>query len=272
MRRRIHVHFQAAVLLALVAAAGCATSGVNRGDVNVVSLEEEWQLGAQLEADIARQLPLVNDAAALSYLNQLGQALVNQSEMRNLPWEFHIVADPSINAFNIPGGHVYVHTGLIAAADNAAELAGVMAHEISHGVSRHATEQMTKSYGLNIGASILLGNNPAIYEQILASIVGTGAMARFSRNDEREADDLGISYMYNAGYDPIGMATMFEELLSERQQRPSALEQFFSTHPLTEDRINDVTAQAQALNRSGLRTNDSGFANFKTRLSGYANR
>jgi predicted Zn-dependent protease len=125
-----------ALVLSLAVIAGsmgsCSSSGVNQGDLNLVSLEEEWQLGAQLERDLQGQLNLVNDQAALSYVNQLGRQLVAQTEMRNLPWEFHIVADPEVNAFNIPGGHVYVHTGLINAADNVAEFTGVLAHEIPY--------------------------------------------------------------------------------------------------------------------------------------------
>src|SRR5688572_29871931 len=104
--------------LALVVAAsltGCGSSG-GGGDFNVVSLEDEWRMGEQIAADIARQAPIVNDAQANAYINAMGQALVQQSSMKNLPWKFHIIQDPSINAFNIPGGHVYIHTGLITAA------------------------------------------------------------------------------------------------------------------------------------------------------------
>lgn len=247
---------------------GCATSGVNRGDVNLVSLEEEWQLGAQLERDIAQQVTLVNDQAAVSYINEMGRRIVSQTEMRNLPWKFHIVEDPSINAFNIPGGHVYVHTGLIEQAENAAELAGVMAHEISHGVARHGTERLTKAYGLNIVAGILLGQNPAVYEQILAQILGTGAIAKFSRDDEREADDLGVRYMYQGGYNPLGMVNMFETLLEERQRRPSSIEQFFSTHPLSEERVENTAARVAELpSRQGLVMNDAGFNSLQQRVA-----
>ncbi|MDX1661415.1 MAG: M48 family metalloprotease, partial [Gemmatimonadota bacterium] len=118
-----------AVAIALV---GCASSGVNKGDFNLVSYEEEWQLGAQLERDIDRQMDVLHDRASTAYVSRIGQRIVAQTELARAPWEFHVVADPSINAFNIPGGHVYVHTGLICATDNVAELAGVMAHEVAH--------------------------------------------------------------------------------------------------------------------------------------------
>lgn len=243
MRVRHLVTTGAGVVLAALTAFACASSGVNKGDFNLVSYQEEWQLGAQLERDIARQMPLVTDRAALTYVNRIGQRIVNQTELAQAPWEFHIVDSPEINAFNIPGGHVYVNTGLIQATDNVAELAGVMAHEIAHGVARHGTEQVSKAYGFNIIAGLALGANPPIYQQILAQIVGAGTFARFGRDAEREADDLGLQYMIGAGYDPHGMVTMFQELLSRRQRQPGSVDQFFSSHPLTEERIQNVRAR-----------------------------
>src|SRR5688572_28297730 len=221
---------------------GCGSGG-GLGNFNLMSLEEEWRLGQQLSQNINSQVRLVNDAEANAYINRLGQALVSQTEMGQLPWQFHIINDPSVNAFNIPGGHVYVHTGLIAAADNASELAGVMAHEIAHGVERHGTEQMTKAYGLEMIATVLLGQSTNQLAQIAAQIAGTGALASFSRDDEREADRLGTRMMARAGYDPRGMVTMFEELMRMNQGRQSSVSQFFSTHPLTQSRINEVNAE-----------------------------
>lgn len=248
---------------------GCASSGVNQGQVNVVSLEEEWQLGQQLERDLAGKLRFVTDSRAQSYLNDIGRRIVRQTELARLPWEFHLVADPAVNAFSIPGGHVYVNSGLVAAAANVSELTGVVAHETAHGVARHSTEQLTKAHGLNILATLALGNNPSVYEQLLAQIVGSGTMARFSRGAEHEADSLGVRYMQAAGYDPRGMAGMFAKLLAQRKQRPGSVERFFSSHPLTEDRIAAVNREiAQLPPASGrLVTTDSGFADFKRRAA-----
>ncbi len=258
------------LFLSLALVSGCATSGVNRGDVNLVSLSEEWQMGQQFEQQLAKDLKLVNDRATVAYVSRIGQQLVSQTELRNQPWEFHVVADPAINAFNIPGGHVYVNTGLLAAVDNAAELAGVMAHEIAHGVSRHGTERLTKAYGLNIGAGLLLGQDPSTTQKILAQLVGGGALAKFSRSDERESDELGVLYMYRAGYDPEGMATMFEKLLSQRKSRPSAVQSFFSSHPLTESRIAAVRAEARQLPpKRGLTTRDGELASVQSRVGRY---
>ncbi|HUP19266.1 MAG TPA: M48 family metallopeptidase [Gemmatimonadota bacterium] len=267
-RARTTVLFGLAATALTVAA--CASAGVNKGDFNLISYEEEWQLGAQLERDIARQMQLVNDATALNYVNAMGQRIVAQSELAQAPWEFHIVADPQINAFNIPGGHVYVFTGLICAADNAAELAGVMAHEAAHGVARHGTEQYSRAYGTNILASLLLGGNAPLYQQILTSVVANGTFAKWGRDAEREADYLGVIYMYNAGYDPMGMVTMFQELLSRQQRSPSSVEQFFSSHPLTQERIETTRAQvAQLPARANQITQDAGFPGLKSRVSAH---
>lgn len=261
-----------ATILAVIGAVAtsCATSGVNKGDFNLVSYQEEWQLGAQLEQDIEQQLPVINDGPALEYLNRLGQRIVAQTELAQAPWEFHIVADPRINAFNIPGGHVYVNTGLFQAADNVAELVGVLSHEISHGVARHGTEQLSKAYGFNIIAGLALGANPPVYQQLVTQIVGAGAFAKFGRDAEREADLLGVRYMYEAGYDPHGMVTMFQELLSRRESSPGAVDQFFASHPLTEERIADVREHIEGLEpRVNLVLEDAQFDEIRRRLSRY---
>ena len=255
------------LLFAAVLAVGCASSGVNKGDFNLVSYQEEWQLGAQLEQDIARQMQLVNDPAVVNYVSLIGQRIVNQTELAQAPWEFHVVADPQVNAFNIPGGHVYVNTGLICATDNVAELAGVMAHETSHGVARHATEQLSKAYGANIIVGLALGANPPIYQQLLAQIVAGGTFAKFSRDAEREADDLGVLYMYNAGYDPVGMVTMFQELLSRQKSQPNAVGEFFSSHPLTEERIQSVQSRIDQLPpKANLIVRDAEFQSVQRRV------
>ena len=260
----------ALLVLAIGSLGSCATSGANAGGLNLVSFDQEWQMGQQLERELAGKLKLVNDASTVAYVNTIGQKIVRQTSLSNVPWEFHVVADPSINAFNIPGGHVYVNTGLIMASRNTSELAGVIAHEIAHGASRHATERITKVYGLNLAAGLLLGQQPSQMKQLAAQLAAGGLVAKFSRDDEREADRLGVGYMYRAGYDPNGMATMFEKLLSERKRRPSSVEQFFSTHPLSEERIVSVRQQSRALpQRANLIKNDGKLPGIRQRVSRY---
>lgn len=254
-----------AVALATFLAVSCGSTG-GAGDFNLISVEEEWQLGQQLAQEIAGQVRFNNDPAVNAYVKGMGQRIVATTSFANMPWDFHVVDDPAINAFAIPGGHVYVNTGLIQNADNASELAGVMAHEISHVVARHSTEQISRQYGLSILASLVLGQNPGQLAQIAAQIVGTGAMARFSREAEREADELGIRAMYDAGYDPNGMATMFEELMEHQQSSPGRVEQFFSTHPLTADRVRDARNRAAQLQGKSVVTDEPEFQNIKRRV------
>ena len=251
-----------ALSLIVVLALGCGSGG----DFNLISLEEEWQLGQQLSQDIARQISLNRDPAVNQYINQMGQRIVAQTNMANLPWNFYVVNDPSINAFAIPGGHVYVHTGLINAARNSSELAGVMAHEIAHVLARHSTEQISRQYGISVLAGAVLGQNPGVLQQLAAQIVAGGALARFSRQAEEEADALGVQAMNLAGYNPMGMVTMFQTLLANSRSSPGAVERFFSTHPLTQDRISDTERLIQRLPQRSTVTNDQGFEQIKARV------
>lgn len=271
--RRPTPAWQVALTLALVSLStlstlSCATSGVNSGDFNLISLDEEWQIGDQLERDLGKQLKLVKNGSAASYLNRVGNAIVDTTELADRPWTFHLVDDPALNAFNIPGGHVYVNTGLVEAAPDAASFAGVLAHEIGHGIARHGTEQLTKAYGINVIGGVLLGKDPAVYEQILAQILAGGAVARFSRHDEMEADQLGVRYSYDAGYDADGLPRMLEVLLEKGQKQPGRVEQFFATHPMTETRIQETRQLAAELD--GGRRDDSGFEAFQ-RVAARAN-
>ena len=225
----------------------CSTSGVNRGDVNLVSLDREWEMGRMLAQRLESEVRLADDPELQRLVEQIGQRLVAQTELAGREWQFHVVADSTVNAFALPGGHIYVNTGLVAAADSASELAGVLAHEVGHGIARHGTEQLTQAYGINAIANLVMGEDVGWVEQIVARVVGEGTLAKFSRDDEREADQLGLQYMSQAGYPPRAAAAIFETLLQQRQRRPNALEQFFASHPLTEERIQNVRDQAQQL-------------------------
>lgn len=250
----------AASFAALVVASSCATLG----GTNYVSLEEEWELGRQIEADLARRLDLVDDATIRNYVNQVGQRMVRQTTMGELPWRFHVVRDGSINAFNVPGGLVYVHTGLLAESGSAAEFAGALSHEIGHGLARHGTRRMSQMMEANLLASVVLGENPGTIAQIGAQIAAAGAFANFSRQDEREADQFAVDLMAASGYHPEGLARLLERLMSEGTGGG-----FFSTHPAPAERIENVRAMAQEMNLSGLRMDDSGFSTVRSRAAQY---
>lgn len=245
MQTRVRTYSLFAVLLLL---SGCASLG---GGSSSVTLDEEWQLGNQMAAQVAQQTRFVNDAQAVSYIRAVGERIHRATPLADRPFDFHIVDDPSVNAFSIPGGHVYINRGLIAQADKADELAGVMAHEISHVVARHVLKQVEQQQQIGLIGSILLGQNPGALQTLIANVLAGGAMARFSRADEKQADDLGLQYMTAAGYDPHGMLEMFQKLLSMEKSRAGGVDKFFLDHPLTQDRINDISRRIGSGRTSG---------------------
>ena len=228
---------------------GCGSGGIGGiGSGSSVSIDQEWQLGQQLAAQVAQQTKLVNDPAALSELRAIGERIHAQTSLAQYPFNFYIVDDNDVNAFSIPGGHVYINRGLIRQADKEDMLAGVVAHEISHVVARHAIKQMEQANTINAIGSILLGNAGSL-AQMAGQIVAGGAMARFSRADEKQADDMGLQFLSAAGYDPHGMLDMFNKLLSLENGNPGSVARFFADHPGTQDRINDISGRIQQLPR-----------------------
>lgn len=249
-------------LLFVLGLAGCASSGGSS-----VSIEQEWQVGQQMADQVAQQVRFVNDPVANSYVRSVGERIHAQTPMANLPFTFHIVDDADINAFSIPGGHVYVNRGLVTSANKADELASVLAHEISHNVARHVVKQIERQQQISAIGSILLGQSPGALQQIAAEIVAGGAMARFSRADEKEADELGLRFMTAAGYNPQGMVDMFNILMAQEKSQPGKVARFFMDHPLTQDRINDIQGRIGGMaSSSGLITDEPEFHEVKDRL------
>jgi predicted Zn-dependent protease len=243
------------VVLALATYGG--TPHVSEGAFNLVSLDQEWAMRDDMVAQVAHEKQLVNDRSALEYLNYVGRRIAAQTPYGNRRWDFYIVRDSSVNAFNLPGGLVFVNSGLIAEADSLDELAGVMAHEIGHGAARHGTQLMTRAYGYSLIANLALGRNPSMGRQILAQLVGTGYLNNYSRDAERQADRLGVNYAYRAGYDPRGLEDFFGKLQSLHRERPSKVAQFFSNHPMTSERIRIVDSEIDRLPRRSSLTHDT---------------
>jgi predicted Zn-dependent protease len=256
-----------ALVLVVGFAAGCGSGGLGASG-NSVSLDQEWQLGNQMAAQVAQQMQLSNDATAKAYLTAVGERIHAATPLANRPFTFDIVNDASVNAFSIPGGHIYINAGLIAQADKADELAGVVAHEISHVVARHVIKQVETQQEIGTIGAILLGQNPSGLQQLLAQVIAGGAMARFSRADEKEADDLGLQFMTRAGYDPHGMLDMFQKLLSLEKGGNSTVTRFFADHPGTQDRINDISGKiAKMGNPSGIVDDPAFHSNLKDRVA-----
>lgn len=249
---------------ATAVAGGCAPS---------VTTQQEVHLGADYSRQINRQLPLVNDASANQYLNNLGRRIASGADQRGIPYRFYIVNSDQINAFAIPGGHIYVNRGLIERSATMSELAGVLAHEVGHVVERHGIEQMQKAQNANTALAVvygvLLGRNPSGIEQAGIQVGGSAVFASYGRNAEREADRVAVGYLLRSGINPQGLIAMFERLLTEQRRAPSRVEQWFSTHPLSQERVTNTQATINATpgaRASNLATDDRDFQNFRSRV------
>jgi predicted Zn-dependent protease len=197
------------------------------------SKEKEIQLGRQLAMEVEQQAKMVDDEIVTEYINRVGQNIVLHSDAK-VPFTIKVIDTDEVNAFALPGGFFFVNKGLILAADNEAELAGVMAHEIAHVAARHAMENQGKATAMNYGmlAGIIFGGG--IISTVLQNgggILGALGMLKFTRGAEEEADRLGVQYLYASGYDPTGMATMFEKLASQNKKKPGTIAKLFSSHP-----------------------------------------
>src|ERR1041384_3207159 len=200
--------------------------------------EKEVKMGRMLAAQVDKEAKFIDDPIITEYVNRVGQNIVLHSDAK-VPFTIKVIDSDEVNAFALPGGFFYVNKGLILAADNEAELAGVRAHEIAHVAARHAVENQTKASLLEyaaLGGSIFLGGIPGMIYQNTAGIGLLGIFMKFSRGAEEEADRLGVQYMYAAGYDPGAMATMFEKLEAKNKKKPGFIARAFSTHPAPPDR------------------------------------
>jgi predicted Zn-dependent protease len=210
------------------------------------STEKEVRMGREAAAEVDRQAKFVDDPLITEYVNRVGQNIVLHSDSK-VPFTIKVIDSDEVNAFALPGGFFYVNKGLLLAADNEAELAGVMAHEIAHVAARHAVENQTKATLLEyaaLGGSIFLGGIPGMIYQNTAGIGLLGIFMKFSRSAEEEADKLGVQYMYAAGYDPGAMATMFEKLEAKNKKKPGFVARAFATHPAPPDRRASALALA----------------------------
>src|SRR5271165_6841565 len=211
--------------------------------INFYSLEHEIALGKGLAQEVERTSKLIDDPVVVEYVNRVGQNLVRNSDAR-VPFTIKVIDSDEVNAFALPGGFFYVNSGLILRAQEESELAGVMAHEISHVIARHGTKQATKGEMMQLATIPLMLLGPGgwagygIYQALQLAI--PLSYLKFSRDDEREADYLGLQYMYKAGYDPNAYVSFFERIQADEKRRPGTIPKFFSTHPPTPERIADA--------------------------------
>jgi predicted Zn-dependent protease len=217
---------------------------------NLFSKEQDVQLGKESADQVRKQTTVIKDPVLTAYVNRVGQRLVSSREAQEsgFPFTFEVVADPSINAFALPGGPMFINTGLLRAVDNEAQLAGVMGHEMSHVILRHGTNQATKSELVELpailGAQLTGSSMVGKLAQLGIGLGANSVLLKFSRTDESQADLMGSHLMAEAGYDPMQLARFFDKLNANGgQQAP----QFLSDHPNPDNREKAIAAEVQRL-------------------------
>ena len=237
-----------------------------------VSTQQEVELGTQYMQQINSQLPIVQDPEVNRYINVLGDSIARLTARGDLPWQFFIVNSAEVNAFAVPGGYIYVNRGLIDRAKNLSELAGVLGHEIGHVVKRHSIKQMQQEQGAQIGVTlgcVLINVCNSQIAGAAINVAGSAIFAKFSRDDEAQADEVGIDNVVRAGISPKGIPEMFQILLNERRSDPGSVELWFGTHPTEESRIADTQAIIDKIDPAIMRTltyDSPRFHEFKQRV------
>jgi predicted Zn-dependent protease len=248
---------RAVTLATALTAAGCAVNPATGGhELSFVSESQEIQMGRSGSAEVATSIGLYADSGLQQWMQRFGAALAAKSERPALPWSFRVVDDPVVNAFALPGGFIYVTRGILAHLNSEAELAGVVGHEIGHVTARHAAQQLTKQQLAAAGliAGSLASPDIARYANVASSALGV-LFLKYSRDDESQADDLGLRYMRRAGYDPHQMPAVYTML--ERVSATSGggrVPQWLATHPDPGNRRERITAEIAALPPESLGT------------------
>ena len=212
----------------------------------LVSVEQEIEIGRSTQQQVRRQMAALDDAQVTGYVRSIGERLVARTPGPKYPYSFTVANYREINAFALPGGPIWINRGVIEAATSESQVAGVLAHEIAHIAQRHAASQLTKAMIANWGLGLLgafLGNSGgAETTQVAASLLTNGVFLKFNRDDEVDADKVGLQILTRAGWDGRGMIELFETLRRTASRDPAAVETFFSTHPSPRDRIEQLKA------------------------------
>jgi beta-barrel assembly-enhancing protease len=257
------------VVLAAAATFGCASLRQTLG-LALVPTATEVQLGQELVGQIESEQKLLQDSVVQNYISTVfaGVAQYAAQDRSDITYNVKVIDDADqVNAFAVPGGHVYLYTGLLKLADNEAEVAGVMAHELGHLVARHSASQLGTQMGLAMLSSIALGDQPGQLASLADQLVTASAMASFSRDDEEEADKYGLRYSAAAGYSPAGLESFFNKLLKlEGGASTSVFEGLLGSHPATQDRIDLLRSRIERGGYTGGKLEAARYLKIRARL------
>ncbi|HEU4391031.1 MAG TPA: M48 family metallopeptidase [Blastocatellia bacterium] len=263
------------VLISVAAVSICLNqdyAGSHAQGLFKLSESDEIAIGQQAAAEVEKKEKVLDNPALTSYIDRIGQSLVQKSGRPNIKYQFKVIDSPDVNAFALPGGFIYVNRGLIEASTTESELAGCLAHEVNHVVARHSAAQIQRAQmaqlGVGVLGSVLGGGTKGQLGQMATQMVAQGTFMKFSRDAEREADRLGAKTMYDAGYDPAGMISLFEKLEQLQKTHPNSVEKFFASHPSPAERIDNVSALiADYPQHSGMKKDTPEFQQAKTLLA-----
>lgn len=257
------------VTVVLLLGSGCTQLAKPFGNVNFLSAQQEAQVSAQFASAVAKEQKLVTDAAINGYVDDLGQSLASTLRESEFRYTFGVVSDPAINAFNIGGGYVFVHTGLLAESGTEGQVASVLAHEIGHQVQRHVAKAISRQQLFQSLAAVAVGPNASQWVQLAASLGITTGDLYFGREAEREADAVMVELMLRAGYDPREALAMFQKLQSLQTAEPGTVAKIFSSHPPTGERIENVRRAIEGRSLpADLKRDSRRFQDLKKRLGG----
>jgi len=272
---RIHTILASLFITVLIVAAPGAMIaagqdfGFDFDDFNLISVEDEIEIGKELSKEVESEYQLYPDNEVQRYVRELGKRVAPSApNADNIPLSVKVIKDDEVNAFTIPGGYIYINSGLIRRVDTEAELVGVIAHEMGHAVKRHGTEQLTQIMGVNMVMGLFLGSDAPDWQYLVGDLFSSVGLLAYGRDNELQADRLAVRITHAAGYDATQFLTFMYKLQDLEDSEPSALTELFSTHPSTSERITNIKTEISQLDTKNTRpiVNTRNFNNMKRRI------
>lgn len=254
----------AVIAVLILAACNTVEKGERAAANALVPPADEIAIGKEMKKELEKEIKLHKNDEVQSYIDRMGKKMATRVNSP-VPLRFHVVDDDKqVNAFAIPGGDIYIFTGLLKLADDDSEVACVIGHEISHVTRRHIAQQLVQQLGLQTVLGLAVGKDPGVIKQLAAQLAGSGALLKFSRDDERDADEHGVPLCSKAGYDPSGFVRMFQKM-KKLGESPKMLA-FLQSHPLPSERIEDAKERIAKMDNKGNDKNESSYEEFKSKL------